>query len=124
NNARIYVPPPVNNGNVSTPVTLEMIFVITSADPIVEIDPNVVTASREFVLNESLSTSQVDTLTMQLKGRPHELVGKSLKNKTALYIKDSAQDSDFLCSFGTPPESVISHIDLDLMEVSFEDGSK
>lgn len=49
NNARIYVPPPVNNGNVSTPVTLEMIFVITSSDPIVEIDPNVVTASREYV---------------------------------------------------------------------------
>jgi hypothetical protein len=51
NCARIYVPAPVNNGNVSTPVTLEMIFVITSADPIVEIDPNVVTASREYVNN-------------------------------------------------------------------------
>ncbi|MGF1717265.1 phage tail protein [Photobacterium chitinilyticum] len=49
NNARIYVPPPVNNGNVRTPVTLEMIFVITSAEPIVEIDPHVVTASREWV---------------------------------------------------------------------------
>ncbi|MEF1312040.1 phage tail protein [Vibrio mytili] len=49
NCARIYVPSPVNNGNVSTPVTLEMIFVITSAEPIVEIDPNVVTASREWV---------------------------------------------------------------------------
>ncbi|HDI3289783.1 TPA: phage tail protein [Vibrio cholerae] len=47
--ARIYVPAPINNGNVSTPVTLEMIFVITSADPIVEIDPNVVTASRAWV---------------------------------------------------------------------------
>lgn len=49
NCARIYVPPPINNGNVLTPVTLEMIFVITSADPIIEIDPNVVTASREWV---------------------------------------------------------------------------
>lgn len=49
NCARIYVPAPVNNGNVSTPVTLEMIFVITSAEPIVEIDPNVITASRDFV---------------------------------------------------------------------------
>ncbi|MCC3798265.1 phage tail-collar fiber domain-containing protein [Vibrio parahaemolyticus] len=49
NCARIYVPPPVNNGNVLTPVTLEMIFVITSAEPIIEIDPNVVTASREWV---------------------------------------------------------------------------
>lgn len=49
NCARIYVPPPVNNGNVLTPVTLEMIFVITSAEPIIEIDPNVVTASRDWV---------------------------------------------------------------------------
>lgn len=49
NCARIYVPPPVNNGNVLTPVTLEMIFVITSAEPIIEIDPNVVTASRDYV---------------------------------------------------------------------------
>lgn len=48
NCARIYVPNPANNGNVSTPVTLEMTFVITSADPIVEIDPNVITASREW----------------------------------------------------------------------------
>lgn len=52
NCARIYVPAPVNNGNVSTPVTLEMIFVITSAEPIVEIDPNVVTASRAFVYGQ------------------------------------------------------------------------
>ncbi|MEZ9880538.1 phage tail protein [Vibrio sp. 10N.261.51.E5] len=58
NNARIYVPPPVNNGNVSTPVTLEMIFVITSAEPIVEIDPNVVTASREWVVNLDHETSE------------------------------------------------------------------
>ncbi|HAS6603847.1 TPA: hypothetical protein I7258_23280 [Vibrio parahaemolyticus] len=57
NNARIYVPPPVNNGNVSTPVTLEMIFVITSADPIVEMDPHVVTASREYV-NDNVNKSQ------------------------------------------------------------------
>lgn len=52
NCARIYVPAPVNNGNVSTPVTLEMIFVITSAEPIVEMDPNVVTASRDYVNTE------------------------------------------------------------------------
>ncbi|HIH0842115.1 TPA: phage tail protein [Vibrio cholerae] len=48
NCARVYVPRPINNGNVSNPVTLEMTFVITSAEPIVEIDPNVVTASREW----------------------------------------------------------------------------
>ncbi|WNY35850.1 hypothetical protein VbVaMValp1_51 [Vibrio phage Vb_VaM_Valp1] len=49
NCARIYVPKPINNGNVSTPVILEMIFVITSVEPIIEIDPNVVTASRDWV---------------------------------------------------------------------------
>ncbi|MFA0194482.1 phage tail protein [Vibrio sp. 10N.222.55.E8] len=49
NCARVYVPAPINNGNVSTPITIEMIFVITSAEPIVLIDPNVVTASREWV---------------------------------------------------------------------------
>ncbi len=57
NCARIYVPPPVNNGNVLTPVTLEMIFVITSAEPIIEIDPNVVTASREYV-HQNVNKSQ------------------------------------------------------------------
>lgn len=55
NCARIYVPAPVNNGNVSTPVTLEMIFVITSAEPIIEIDPNVVIASRDWV-NKKVET--------------------------------------------------------------------
>lgn len=48
NCARIYVPKPINNGNVATPVTLEMIFSITSVEPIIEIDPNIVTASREW----------------------------------------------------------------------------
>ncbi|EJB5271311.1 phage tail protein [Vibrio vulnificus] len=54
NCARVYVPKPINNGNVSNPVTLEMTFVITSADPIVEMDPTVVIASRRFV-NEYVS---------------------------------------------------------------------
>ncbi|EHK2888008.1 phage tail protein [Vibrio parahaemolyticus] len=49
NCARVYVPKPINNGGVSTPVTIEMTFVITSVDPIVEIDPNIVTASRNWV---------------------------------------------------------------------------
>ncbi|EKA5635575.1 phage tail protein [Vibrio navarrensis] len=49
NCARVYVPNPVNNGQLNNPVSLEMTFVITSAEPIVEIDPNVITASREWV---------------------------------------------------------------------------
>ncbi|MDW2310634.1 phage tail protein [Vibrio sp. 1075] len=51
NSARIYVPNPLNNGGVNTPVTLEMIFVITSAEPIVEIDRSSVIADREYVSN-------------------------------------------------------------------------
>ncbi|WP_274005250.1 phage tail protein [Vibrio parahaemolyticus] len=54
NCARIYVPTPVNNGNVSNPVTLEMIFVITSAEPIVLIDPGVIQASRSWVKDNFL----------------------------------------------------------------------
>ncbi|WP_172562480.1 phage tail protein [Vibrio furnissii] len=65
NNARIYVPPPVNNGNVNTPVTLEMIFVITSADPIVEMDPHVVTASREYVNKEIAKRTDLIFSTIQ-----------------------------------------------------------
>ncbi|ELB1500419.1 phage tail protein [Vibrio alginolyticus] len=69
NCARIYVPAPINNGNVSTPVTLEMIFVITSADPIVEIDPNVVTASREYVnKTAAIAFNDVDELIKNSKG--------------------------------------------------------
>ncbi|HFQ4920919.1 TPA: phage tail protein, partial [Vibrio vulnificus] len=49
NCARIYVPSPVNNGQLNNPVSLEMTFVITSAEPIVEINPNVITASRDWV---------------------------------------------------------------------------
>lgn len=49
NCARVYVPNPVNNGQLNNPVSLEMTFVITSAEPIVEMDPNVITASREWV---------------------------------------------------------------------------
>ncbi|EOS8341155.1 phage tail protein [Vibrio parahaemolyticus] len=76
NCARIYVPAPVNNGNVSTPVTLEMIFVITSADPIVEIDPNVITASRQYV-NTKVSESD-----------------ENMKNRYGLFIEDYKKDSD------------------------------
>ncbi|HDY7638776.1 TPA: phage tail protein [Vibrio vulnificus] len=49
NCARIYVPSPINNGQLNNPVSLEMTFVITSAEPIVEMNPNVITASRDWV---------------------------------------------------------------------------
>lgn len=61
NCARVYVPRPINNGNVSNPVTLEMTFVITSAEPIVEMDPNVITASRDWTLNETKSAVEHST---------------------------------------------------------------
>ncbi|EGR0788416.1 hypothetical protein EWS92_08075 [Vibrio vulnificus] len=56
NCARVYVPNPVNNGQLNNPVSLEMTFVITSAEPIVEMDPNVITASRNYV-NTQVSKS-------------------------------------------------------------------
>ncbi|MCG7585447.1 phage tail protein [Photobacterium sp. OFAV2-7] len=49
NCARLYVPKPANNGNMHTPITLEMFYVITSGEAIVEIDPRSVHASREWV---------------------------------------------------------------------------
>lgn len=54
NCARVYVPNPVNNGQLNNPVSLEMTFVITSAEPIVEMDPNVITASRDYVNDKLL----------------------------------------------------------------------
>ncbi|MGU3226193.1 phage tail-collar fiber domain-containing protein [Vibrio cholerae] len=66
NCARVYVPRPINNGNVSNPVTLEMTFVITSAEPIVEIDPNVVTASREWTQQNTVIS--VDTFSQAYNG--------------------------------------------------------
>ncbi|MCL1124164.1 phage tail-collar fiber domain-containing protein [Shewanella surugensis] len=53
NCARIHVPSPANNGNVGTPVSIEMLFIITSAEPIIEIEAATAYASREFV-NENI----------------------------------------------------------------------
>lgn len=80
NCARVYVPRPINNGNVSNPVTLEMTFVITSAEPIVEIDPNVVTASREWVnQNADKSFDDLDALRLskyRIEGKTIYLHGR------------------------------------------------
>ncbi|EPJ0793273.1 phage tail protein [Vibrio vulnificus] len=83
NCARIYVPAPINNGNVNTPVTLEMIFVITSADPIVEMDPNVVTASRNWV-NSNYVPTEKSTLAITQKD-----TGKSRALKTNGYSDEN-----------------------------------
>lgn len=82
NCARIYVPRPINNGNVSNPVTLEMTFVITSAEPIVEIDPNVVTASREWVA-EYVPRKQVENVqALKMQSAP---VGARFETKYHTY---------------------------------------
>ncbi|TDE19294.1 hypothetical protein E1100_25885 [Vibrio owensii] len=121
NNARIYVPPPVNNGNVNTPVTLEMIFVITSAEPIVEIDPHVVTASREWVSVEMKKSSESDTGTSQIVGTLSSLKGKVLNGEDTLTITDINQK---LVMVPFPPKgSVIKSIDLSLNRIDFEDNS-
>ncbi|WP_347363440.1 GDSL-type esterase/lipase family protein [Vibrio vulnificus] len=62
NCARVYVPNPVNNGQLNNPVSLEMTFVITSAEPIVEIDPLVVTASRQYVKDKQQTWVQTKDL--------------------------------------------------------------
>ncbi|WP_120510954.1 phage tail protein [Photobacterium salinisoli] len=49
NCARVYVPAPQNNGGETNEVAVQMTFTVTSVDPIVMINPNVVTASREYV---------------------------------------------------------------------------
>ncbi|HFG1615292.1 TPA: phage tail protein [Vibrio cholerae] len=74
NCARVYVPRPINNGNVSNPVTLEMTFVITSAEPIVEIDPTVITASREWVQQKAKIKAEETTQGRTLPDRfAHEI---------------------------------------------------
>ncbi|EIV8490516.1 phage tail protein [Vibrio vulnificus] len=62
NCARIYVPSPINNGQLNNPVSLEMTFVITSAEPIVEINPQVVTASRQYVKDKQQTWVQTKDL--------------------------------------------------------------
>lgn len=127
NNARIYVPPPVNNGNVRTPVTLEMIFVITSAEPIVEIDPHVVTASREYVRTED------DKITGMTTGSRQFLTGNLVNyNSGAMQINghDSLRLNDYpkvgdstLFIINNPPSmGFISKLDPVKNTVSFQDG--
>ena len=124
NNARIYVPPPVNNGNVSTPVTLEMIFVITSADPIVEIDPNVVTASREWTNSEDLYRQQENTASRILFGRVDELVGQTIDGHTHVRIRESDQHRNQLLIMSPIPADgwVIESVDLTSYVVRFDGG--
>lgn len=128
NCARIYVPQPVNNGNVSTPVTLEMIFVITSADPIVEIDPNIITASRGYVKDEEKKQ------TIMLSGHDDYisdvesgLIGKTFNGETAIQInnypkpgKNSLFNLDPIPFVG----SVIESIDFDSGKVFFTGGDE
>ncbi|EJO3993855.1 phage tail protein [Vibrio vulnificus] len=67
NCARIYVPSPINNGQLNNPVSLEMTFAITSVEPIVLIDPNVITASREYVKKQIImSDERVTRITANL----------------------------------------------------------
>ncbi|HDZ9497801.1 TPA: phage tail protein [Vibrio cholerae] len=109
NCARVYVPRPINNGNVSNPVTLEMTFVITSAEPIVEIDPNVVTASREYV-NAVALKRQESTTSKQLSVSSKGPFTNPIKDHQYLWI-----DNHILASFNVQPPnpSLIKSINLD-----------
>lgn len=108
NNARIYVPPPVNNGNVSTPVTLEMIFVITSADPIVEIDPNVVTASREYANNKD-KLRQQETLEARILDVS---VGSQVDEATAVRFLDKDENNNKVYYLVPPRNGDVEFFDL------------
>jgi hypothetical protein len=108
NCARIYVPAPVNNGNVSTPVTLEMIFVITSAEPIVEIDPNVVTASREYVHKHTgeVTSKQINTTTWPITGHDAKIDDVLSYSASALWINGSVRNTDKVIPSGSVIETI------------------
>ena len=123
NCARIYVPPPVNNGNVSTPVSLEMIFVITSGEPIVEIDPNVVTASRQWVSEQEYhQTSMLVGHREYLTGTQESLIGSDITGISALQIKNYLDKNRllFLEIIDSPSVGVIQGIDLDNMVINID----
>ncbi|TCN02943.1 phage tail protein [Vibrio crassostreae] len=119
NCARIYVPPPVNNGNVLTPVTLEMIFVITSADPIVEIDPNVVTASREWVDEQNGAAIEQSK---GIKIHPKN-ASKSVKVGDSISLDVEAVRFDGRVYALVPQtEGVVEQIDIQSRRLYFEGG--
>ncbi|EGR4300703.1 hypothetical protein DDN64_04020 [Vibrio cholerae] len=103
NCARVYVPRPINNGNVSNPVTLEMTFVITSAEPIVEIDPNVVTASREWASN-AFVMAKVDTADeiLNLSTSPQQIITKRRSTKFTFAQSETGSAKYVLSGKGVP----------------------
>lgn len=123
NNARIYVPPPVNNGNVSTPVTLEMIFVITSADPIVEMDPNVVTASREYVDATATSITQ-EWLGLNVfpkkQGVPAKVGNIIPKDTEALRLQKNGEVKIYILDRHVPSDGVLELITENSVTISGE----
>ncbi|MBE4579850.1 phage tail-collar fiber domain-containing protein [Vibrio navarrensis] len=125
NCARIYVPPPVNNGNVLTPVTLEMIFVITSADPIIEIDPNVVTASRDWVSDGLKRQSGMILDKDYISGSLLSLKGKQISGHTAIQVDNypTIGKSQFY-SLVPQYDGFIKNVDLSVPNIEFSDGVK
>lgn len=115
--ARIYVPPPVNNGNVSVPVSLEMTFIITSVEPIVVIDPNVVTASREWVHGEIKKSSESDSGGVQLVRTQDDLNGSIIDNESILYLTDI--NVKYRMSPPPPKNAVVKSFDLDSGKLSY-----
>ena len=108
NCARIYVPKPINNGNVSTPVTIEMIFIITSTKPIIETDPNVVHASKEWTSKtisqavEQLIHGEVWPVDIKLTAK----VGDNITTAVS-YLRNSKEKAIYSCS----PDCVVGKIE-------------
>ena len=116
NCARIYVPKPVNNGNVPNPVTLEMLYVITSGEAIVEIDPRVVHASREWVghrlhiLEKQTQIGEVFPLDWLLTAKEQDEIVNPAK-----YLRDAINDA----LYEIHPEPAVGIIS----KLSFADGT-
>lgn len=126
NCARIYVPKPVNNGNVPNPVTLEMLYVITSGEAIVEIDPRVVHASREWVVDgEKKQTDMLIANGGYLSGTLVELLGETSNNHAGIQI-NNYPEFDRNTLFYIQPKRVgkITDIDFTRQKITFFGGEK
>ncbi|MBN8123163.1 phage tail protein [Vibrio vulnificus] len=102
NCARIYVPSPINNGQLNNPVSLEMTFVITSAEPIVEMNPNVITASRDWVVK---NTQYLVPSFTQAKNLNIPSSAKSLKTLGYDQEGDGVSFEYFLAGTGSPGDT-------------------
>ncbi|WP_176703424.1 phage tail protein, partial [Aliivibrio fischeri] len=124
NCARIYVPKPSNNGNVATPVTLEMLFVVTSVEPIVKIDPNLIVASRDYVnkIAAQITNEWFDGLVFPIRPDEYCSVGDVIKTGTVGVRVRNDDGEIILCRMNQPKFGEVSDIDSKNFIIYFKDG--